>query len=67
MLSAAMLLIVLLVHSAVAVVIAFFFTGLGFSAFYPLTMTVVGRYYKDRRAVGTVATGGAAGSILFPF
>ncbi len=67
MLSAAMLLIVLLVHSAVAVVIAFFFTGLGFSAFYPLTMTVVGRYYKTGAAVGTVATGGAAGSILFPF
>ncbi len=65
--SAAMLLIVLLVHSAVAVIIAFFFTGLGFSGFYPLLMTVVGRYYKTGVAVGSVATGGAAGSIVFPF
>ena len=65
--SAAMLLVVLLVHSTPAVVIALFLTGLGFSGFYPLAMSVVGRYYKSGVAVGTAATGGAAGSIMFPF
>ncbi len=66
-LSAAMLLVVLLVHSTVAVVIALFLTGLGFSGIYPLAMSLVGRYYKSGVAVGTAATGGAAGSIMFPF
>ena len=39
----------------------------GSSGFYPLGISLVGKYFKSGVAVGTVATGGAAGSITFPF
>jgi fucose permease len=58
---------VLLARSNAAVAVAVFMAGLGCSGFYPLGMSVVGRYFKSGVAVGTVATGGAAGSIAFPF
>jgi fucose permease len=66
-LSAAALVGVLLARSTAAVAAAVFIAGLGSSGFYPLGMSVVGRHFKSGVAVGTVATGGAAGSIAFPF
>jgi fucose permease len=66
-LSAAALLVALLVHSAAAVAGAFILVGLGCSGFYPLAMTVVGRYHKSGIAVGAVTSGGAVGSVIFPF
>ncbi|MGA2976242.1 MAG: MFS transporter [Spirochaetia bacterium] len=65
--SAAALLVALLAHSTAAVAVAIVFVGLGFSGFYPLAMTVVGRYYKSGMAVGSAAAGGATGSVVFPF
>jgi fucose permease len=65
-LSTAMILVVLLVHSPWAILAALFLTGLGFSAFYPLAMSLVGRYYKSGVAVGWAASGGGVGSIAFP-
>ena len=66
-LSAAALVGVLLARSTEAVAAAVFIAGLGSSGFYPLGMSVVGKHFKSGVAVGTVATGGAAGSIAFPF
>jgi fucose permease len=66
-LSAAALVGVLLARSTAAVAAAVFIAGLGCSGFYPLAMSVVGRHFKSGVAVGTAATGGAAGSIAFPF
>ena len=66
-LSAAALVGVLLARSTEAVAAAVFIAGLGASGFYPLGMSVVGKHFKSGVAVGTVATGGAAGSIAFPF
>jgi fucose permease len=65
--SATGLLVVLLAPSAAIVAVAVFVAGLGSSGFYPLGMSLVGRRFKSGVAVGTVATGGAAGSIVFPF
>jgi MFS family permease len=65
--SAAALVVVLLVRSTAAVAAAIFIAGLGSSGFYPLGMSLVGRHFKSGVAVGTAATGGAAGSIAFPF
>jgi len=46
----------------------FYLTSLGCSAFYPLVMTVVGRYFASAQsiAVGFAASGGGIGSLLFP-
>jgi MFS transporter, FHS family, glucose/mannose:H+ symporter len=66
-LSAAALVIVLLVRSTPAVAVAIFVAGLGSSGFYPLGMSLIGKHFKSGVAVGTVATGGAAGSVAFPF
>ena len=66
-LSAVALVGVLLARSAVTVAVAVFIAGLGSSGFYPLVMSLVGRHFKSGVAVGTAATGGAAGSIAFPF
>ena len=66
-LSAAALVGVLLARSTEAVAAAVFIAGLGSSGFYPLGMSVTGKHFKSGVAVGTVATGGAAGSIAFPF
>jgi fucose permease len=66
-LSAAALVAVLLVRSPAAVAVAIFIAGLGSSGFYPLGMSVLGKRFKSGVAVGTAATGGAAGSIAFPF
>ena len=66
-LGAAALVAVLLVRSVPGVAIAIFAAGLGSSGFYPLGMSVLGRHFKSGVAVGTAATGGAAGSIAFPF
>ena len=65
--SAAALVGVLLARSTAAVATAVFIAGLGSSGFYPLGMSVVGKHFRSGVAVGTVATGGAAGSIAFPF
>jgi len=65
--SAAALVCVLLARSAAAVAAAVFIAGLGSSGFYPLGMSVLGRHFKSGVAVGMAATGGAAGSIAFPF
>lgn len=49
---------------------AFFaLAGLGYSAIYPLTMAVVGRYFQNDQgtAIGFAATGGGIGSFTFPF
>jgi fucose permease len=67
MVSAAALVGVLLARSAAAVAAAVFIAGLGSSGFYPLGMSVLGRHFKSGVAVGTAATGGAVGSIVFPF
>jgi FHS family glucose/mannose:H+ symporter-like MFS transporter len=66
-LSAAALVTVLLAHSILAVAVAIFVAGLGCSGFYPLGMSVLGRHLKSGVAVGTAATGGAVGSVVFPF
>ncbi len=66
-LSSAALVAILLVHSAVAVAVAIYIAGLGCSGFYPLGMSLIGKHFKSGMAVGTAATGGAAGSIVFPF
>ena len=65
--SAAALLGLLLARSMAAVAAAVFIAGLGSSGFYPLGMSVLGKRFKSGVAVGTAATGGAAGSIAFPF
>jgi fucose permease len=59
--------VVLLVRSIPAVAAAIFVAGLGSSGFYPLGMSLTGKYFKSGVAVGAVTTGGAAGSIVFPF
>ena len=66
-LSAAALVIVLLVRSVPAMAVAIFVAGVGSSGFYPLGMSLIGKHFKSGVAVGTVATGGAAGSVAFPF
>ncbi len=66
-LSAAALVAVLLARSAATVGVAIFIAGLGCSGFYPLGMSLLGKHLKSGVAVGTAATGGAAGSIAFPF
>lgn len=66
-LSAAALVAVLLARSATAVAVAIFIAGLGCSGFYPLGMSLLGKHLKSGVAVGTAATGGGAGSIVFPF
>jgi len=66
-LSTAALVVVLLVRSTAAVAAAIFIAGLGSSGFYPLGMSLLGKHFKSGVAVGTAATGGAAGSIAFPF
>ncbi len=65
--SAAALIGMLLARSTAGVALALFIVGLGCSGFYPLGMSVLGRHFKTGVAVGTAATGGAAGSIAFPF
>ena len=49
--------------------IGFGMTGLGFSAIYPLVISVVGKYFKRGQgaAIGFVATGGGIGAFAFPF
>jgi fucose permease len=64
--SAAMILLMLLVRSTAAIAAALFLAGLGLSGFYPLGMSVVGRYYKSGVAVGMATAGGGAGSVIFP-
>jgi fucose permease len=47
----------------------FFFTGLGYSAIYPLVMSVLGQHFARGQsvAVGVAGTGGGIGAFLFPF
>jgi len=66
-LSSAGLVLLLLARSVPAVAGAVVLAGLGCSGFYPLAISVVGRYYKSGVAIGTAVTGGAAGSVAFPF
>lgn len=49
--------------------VGFFFTGLGFSAIYPLIIAIIGKYFKRGQgaAIGFAATGGGIGSFSFPF
>jgi len=65
--SAVALMAVLIARSTAAVAAAVFIAGLGCSGFYPLGMSLLGKHFKSGVAVGTAATGGAAGSIAFPF
>jgi fucose permease len=65
--SAAALVAMLIARSTAAVAAAVFIAGLGCSGFYPLGMSLLGKHFKSGVAVGTAATGGAAGSIAFPF
>ncbi len=58
---------VLAARSIPTVAVAVFAAGLGCSGFYPLGMSLLGKQFKSGVAVGTAATGGAAGSIAFPF
>ena len=48
---------------------AFFLTGLGYSATYPLVMVLVGKYFHRGQgfAVGVAAAGGGCGSLAMPF
>jgi len=49
--------------------IGFFFTGIGFSAIYPLIIAIIGEHFKRGQgaAIGFAATGGGIGSFSFPF
>jgi FHS family glucose/mannose:H+ symporter-like MFS transporter len=55
-------------HSRVAAVM-FFATGVGFSAIYPLGMTLTGQALSRQQgmAIGVVSTGGGLGACCFPF
>jgi fucose permease len=61
------LLLLQLIPSLVACAAAIVLVGLGFSGIYPLAISVVGRYFRTGLGVGSVAAGGAIGSVLFPF
>ena len=53
-----------------AAAIGFVATGFGFSAVYPLVMSMVGRFFAPRHqsmVIGLASTGGGVGSFLFPF
>lgn len=58
---------VIAARSVAAETAAIFAAGLGSSGFYPLGMSLLGKYFKSGVAVGTAATGGGAGSVAFPF
>lgn len=47
----------------------FFFSGMGFSAIYPVIVVLAGRYYADEQelAIGIISTGGGLGAFVFPF
>jgi MFS transporter, FHS family, glucose/mannose:H+ symporter len=66
-LGAVSLVAMLLTRSVPGLAVAIFAAGLGSSGFYPLGMSLLGRHFKSGVAVGTAATGGAAGAIAFPF
>ncbi len=66
-LGAVSLVAMLLARTAPALAVAVFAAGLGSSGFYPLGMSLLGRHFRSGVAVGTAATGGAAGAIAFPF
>lgn len=53
---------------APAAAAVFFLAGLGYSAIYPTTMTLVGRHCRGERSVGVgaAATGGGLGSLSIP-
>jgi len=55
-------------HSLVAAVM-FFGAGLGFSAVYPLGMTLTGQVFSRHQgmAIGVISTGGGVGACCFPF
>jgi len=55
-------------HSLVAAVM-FFGAGLGFSAIYPLGMTLTGQVFNRHQgtAIGVISTGGGVGACCFPF
>jgi fucose permease len=47
----------------------FFITGFGYSAIYPVVMSLVGVYFNKEQsvAIGIVSTGGGIGTFLLPF
>jgi fucose permease len=49
--------------------VGFFVAGLGFSAVYPLVMTLVGRHFRGGQSValGFASTGGGVGAFAMPF
>jgi fucose permease len=67
--AAVSLLVALVVGQAWAAALMFFATGLGFSAIYPLGMTLTGQSLKQQQgvAIGVVSTGGGLGACCFPF
>lgn len=58
----------LLMRGPLSAGIFFYLTSLGCSAFYPLVMTLVGRYFVSVQsvAVGFTASAGGVGSLVFP-
>jgi fucose permease len=58
----------LLVSSVWAVGLSFFCVGIGLSGIYPIVMVLVGLHFERRQslAIGTVATAGGIGSLVFP-
>lgn len=62
------LILALLFSSTWAVAFSFFFVGFGLSAVYPVVMVLVGLYFKSQQslAIGTVATAGGIGALIFP-
>ncbi len=54
------------VRSSQAVAALLFIAGLGCSGIYPLSMTVIGRFFKSGLAVGAASTGGGLGTLVFP-
>lgn len=58
----------LLMRGPLSAGVFFYFTSLGCSAFYPLVMTLVGRYFVSAQseAVGFTASAGGIGSLVFP-
>jgi fucose permease len=48
-------------------IIAVFMIGLGYSAVYPIIMSLVGKIFKNPEVLGFISTGGGIGAFLFPF
>lgn len=61
------IMLLLLSRNRALAIASVYLIGLGFSSVYPLTMTLVGKFFTNGSAVGFVATAGGVGSFSFPF